>query len=141
LGHLSNRAKGSWADGRGGMPHLQLAVRTGAAAAELPPGPRAAADGMLEPQGDGVQLCFVKASFVWDPGPQGSPSGGACMVHPGGLTPPKRWKSRHADRALRDIPPAALARTSCAKGQRGSPSDSAKNDAQKMPPPEARRRW
>ena len=134
LGASEQPGQGRLADGRGGMAHLQLAVRAGAAAAELPPGPRAAADGMLKPQGDGGQLGFVKASFVWDRDPQGSPSGGACMVHPGGLTPPKRWKSRHADRALRDIPPAALARTSCAKGQRGSPSDSAKKRRPKNAP-------
>ena len=126
---------------------LQLAVRAalcrraGAAAAELPPGPRAAADGMLKPQGDGGQLGFVKASFVWDRDPQGSPSGGACMVHPRGLTPPKRSKSRPADRALRDIPLALLARRSREKGQRGLPSEASQKDAQRMPPPDARRRW
>lgn len=53
------------------MAHLQLAVRAGAAAAELPPGPRAAADGMLKPQGDGGQLGFVKASLCVGPRPTG----------------------------------------------------------------------
>ena len=141
LGHLSNRAKGGWRRDEAGWriyswrcgqgPRQQSCDRV----PELLP---TACSSHREMAGSSVSS---KPLYVWDPDPQGSPSGGACMVHPRGITPPKRSKSRPADRALRDIPPAALAGTSRAKGQRGSPSDSAKNDAQKMPPPEARRRW